>query len=106
MSLETISEKRYSLPKPDDRGGATFELSHFFDMKKEYIQHCPPGFLNGLDKMFAESPILLKHGPRDCLLKAKKIYLGDLLDEEFKNSQEKRKQVKFGLLLDYPLNGQ
>ncbi|KAK7739774.1 hypothetical protein SLS53_005744 [Cytospora paraplurivora] len=59
---KAIRANRYCLAQPEELGGGTFEVSHFFDTKKEYIQHCPPRWLRSLGKNPADSPIL---GPGD-----------------------------------------
>lgn len=102
---ERVREKKYSVAKPKHMGGGPFELSHFFDAKKEYIQHCPRIFWSDLADKIASSPILRPGGPRECLLNAMKLYRGEIHTEGFRNSQEMRKKVKFGLLLEYPLEG-
>lgn len=86
-------------------GGGTFELSHFYDAKSEYIQHCPGIFFDDLCDKVGPSPILRPGGPREVLVKALKFYRGLLFNEQWGNEQEKRDKVKFGMLLEYPLEG-
>ncbi|KUI65892.1 hypothetical protein VM1G_02374 [Cytospora mali] len=94
-----VHEKRYLADIPN---GGAFKLSHYFDTKNEYIQHCPPGLFGSLGLNVAASPIVRPGGPRDCLVKAAKIYRGIIDHEEFQNSQDQRDAVKFGLLIEYP----
>lgn len=89
------------MARPEELGGGTFKVSHFFDTKKEYIQHCPLGLFSSIAKNPADSPILGPNGPRECLVKARRIYRGQAQWEVFKNSEEKRRRVKFGLLIGY-----
>lgn len=103
LCTERVREKQYRVTKPKHLGGGTFELSHFFDAKKEYIQHCPPAFFGDLADKVAPSPIIRPGGPRECLLNAVKLYRGVIHKEPFRNLQEKRDKVKFGLLLEYPI---
>jgi hypothetical protein len=105
MCTERVREKKYSVAKPKHMGGGPFELSHFFDAKKEYIQHCPPIFWSDLADKIASSPFLRPGGPRECLLNAMKLYRGEIHTEGFRNSKEMQNKVKFGLLLEYPLEG-
>lgn len=102
MHTEKVREKGYHLAKPATSGGGKLELSRFFDTKTEYMQHGPPRVLRGLGKELAESPFIRPQGPRECLSKAVDIYRGTIQEEQFVNSQEKREQVKFGLLIAYP----
>lgn len=104
MGTETVREKRYHVAKPEDWGGGTFELSHFFDAKNEYIQHCPVAFFNDIINKVGPSPILRPGGARELLVNAVKLYRGRIYNEVFRNTQEMRDNVKFGLLLEYPLN--
>ncbi|KKY32747.1 hypothetical protein UCDDA912_g07283 [Diaporthe ampelina] len=98
----------YKLQSSKDAASAPFELKRFYDMKNEYIQLCPPAYLQFLPKDLREHGALPLEaidigGARECLIKVMEFYKGLRGNDIFKNSLEDRKEVKFGILFAYKI---
>ncbi|KAL1866851.1 hypothetical protein Daus18300_006554 [Diaporthe australafricana] len=110
-------QQNYKLRTSKDPSSPPFELAHFYDTKKEYLQQCPKGYLKFLPTRLRTGKLVKSFAtigncllldamakPRDCLVKVMGTYRSMLGSETFRNSLEQRKKVKFGILLAYNLN--
>lgn len=98
-----VRKMGYRVAKPEKMGGGTFELARYFGASREYIQHCPEaGYYEAqLDDKIGDSPLLDHGGPRELVVSVMRLYRGITYNETFRNKQEKRDKVKFGMLLEY-----
>lgn len=101
-----MCRQNFKLKSPDDPSEAPFEVERFYDMKKKFIQICPPKYLKWLPEELRNHKALPLQvmdvgGARECLIKVMEIYKSIKGHETFVNTLEQRKQVKFGVLLAY-----
>lgn len=118
-NVDHARRQNYKISTSDNPQSVPFQLAHFYDTKKEFIQQCPKIFVKllpthlltgDLVELFASrsdpNPRVRPEAmdkPRDCLVKVMETYKGKQGSETFINSLEQRQKVKFGILLAYNL---
>lgn len=94
--------------------GKQFTLSRFFDTKNEYLQQAPYAYLEAMGRTGSAdtfkdrtdkppSPWIGDASAQQCLVETQQYFKSQKGTEVFLQDLEKRKNVRFGVLITYPL---
>lgn len=94
--------------------GKQYTLARFFDTKYEYLQQAPYAYLEAIGRTGSAdtsrartekppSPWIGAGSAQQCLVETQQFYKSQKGNERFRQDLEKRKNVRFGVLITYPL---
>lgn len=105
---------RIDVPGGAQAVGKQYTLSRFFDTTYEYLQQAPYAYLEAMGRAGSAdtfksrtgnppSPWIGGGSAQQCLAETQQFYKSQKGNERFRQDLDKRKNVRFGVLITYPL---